>query len=288
MHGRIKAVLCAFGLTCIKLQAWPLDDSLGVSRFDANDLHLGALMKLSLRLAAGLALGVVALPAMAADLPVRAAAPAPVMTYETFDPWMIRVRAIGVLPDGNSSVSVAGGRSISGLKISDAVVPEIDITYFFTKNIAVEAICCLAPHSIKASGTLAGIVGANNKIGDTLLFPPTVMLQYHFTNFGAFKPYVGVGVNWTHYFNNDAAPGYNSLKIDNSFGVAAQIGFDYMINRNWGINFDVKRILMRPDATVRLGAIPVSANVRIDPWIVGAGIVYRFGGGSGAPVVARY
>ena len=63
-----------------------------------------------------------------------------------------------------------------------------------------------------------------------------------------------------------------------------------MINRNWGINFDVKRILMRPDATLRLtnGNVPITAKVRIDPWIVGAGVVYRFGGGSGGPVVARY
>lgn len=244
-------------------------------------------MKFSLRIAAVAALGALALPAVAADLPQRAAAPAPVMTYETFDPWMIRVRLIGVLPDGDSTVSVNGGASISGLKISNAVVPEVDITYFFTKNIAVEAICCLAPHSIKASGTLAGIVGAQNKVGDTLLFPPTIMLQYHFTDFGAFKPYIGVGVNWTHYFNNDAGAGYSNLNIDDSFGVAAQIGFDYMINRNWGVNFDVKRIYMRPDASVRFNGIPVTAKVHIDPWIVGGGIVYRFGGGSSA-VVARY
>ena len=229
-------------------------------------------MKFSLRIAAAAALGLAALPAIAADLPQRAPAPAPVMTYEAFDPWMIRVRAIGVLPDGNSSVSVDGGSSISGLKISNAVVPEIDITYFFTKNIAVEAICCLAPHSIKGSKNLANV----GDIGDTLLFPPTVMLQYHFTNFGAFKPYLGVGVNWTHFFNNDAKGLFNSLKIDDSFGVAAQIGFEYMINRNWGVNFDVKRIYMRPDATVRLGAVPVTAKVRIDPWIVGVGVGYRF------------
>ncbi|MFN3889799.1 MAG: OmpW/AlkL family protein [Beijerinckiaceae bacterium] len=241
-------------------------------------------MTFSLRIAAAAALGFLALPAVAADLPQRAPAPAPVMTYEPFDPWMIRLRVIGVLPDGDSKVSVGGAPYVNGLKISNAVVPELDITYFFTKNIAVEAICCLAPHSIKGSKALAGV----GEIGDTLLFPPTVMLQYHFTNFGAFKPYVGVGVNWTHYFNNDAKGLFNSLKIDDSFGVAAQIGFDYMINRNWGINFDVKRILMRPDATVRLGAVPITAKVHIDPWIVGAGIVYRFGGGSAGPVVARY
>jgi outer membrane protein len=128
------------------------------------------------------------------------------------------------------------------------------------------------------------------EVGKTLVFPPTVMLQYHFTNFGAFKPYVGVGVNWTHYFRNKATgPTFSNLDIKDSFGVAAQIGFDYMINRNWGFNVDVKRIMMRPDATVVLNGAPptpVRAKVRIDPWVVGAGVVYRFGGGSA--VLARY
>jgi outer membrane protein len=240
-------------------------------------------MNFSFRIAAAVVFGAAALPAMAADLPQRVAAPAPVMTYETFDPWMIRVRAVGVLPDGESKVSVGGAPSVNGLKISNTFVPEVDISYFFTKNIAVEAICCLSPHKIKGSKALAGV----GEIGEALLFPPTIMLQYHFTNFGAFKPYVGVGVNWTHFFRTDASAGFNRLNIDDSFGVAAQVGFDYMINRNWGINVDVKRIMIRPDATVRLGLVPITAKVHIDPWVVGVGVTYRFGGGSG-PVMAKY
>ena len=108
-------------------------------------------MNFSFRIAAAVVFGAAALPAMAADLPQRVAAPAPVMTYETFDPWMIRVRAVGVLPDGESKVSVGGAPSVNGLKISNTFVPEVDISYFFTKNIAVEAICCLSPHKIKGS-----------------------------------------------------------------------------------------------------------------------------------------
>jgi len=240
-------------------------------------------MKFSFRITAAAVFGAAALPAIAADLSQRAAAPAPMMTYETFDPWMIRVRALGVLPDGESKVSVGGAPSVNGLKVSNTFVPEVDITYYFTKIIAVEAICCVSPHKIKGSKALAGV----GEIGEALLFPPTIMLQYHFTNFGAFKPYVGVGVNWTHFFRTDATAPFSNLKIDDSFGVAAQVGFDYMINRNWGINVDVKRIMIRPDATVRLGLVPITAKVHIDPWVVGVGVTYRFGGGSGR-VVARY
>ena len=86
------------------------------------------------------------------------------------------------------------------------------------------------------------------------------------------------------------------MKLGGTIGTVVQFGADYMLNQNWGINFDVKRVMMEPTAygtvwnyTVSplLGPIPVRAKVNIDPWLVSAGITYRFGGGSSA-VVAKY
>ena len=213
--------------------------------------------------------------AQAADIPERneVVAPPPV---ETFNPWMIRVRAIGLFPQSSARV-YTGGALIPGanLKVSNSVVPEIDITYFFTPNIAVEAICCISPHTIKAAGAISGL----GKVGSVIVFPPSVTLQYHFTNFGAFKPYLGVGVNYTHYFRNSHGANFANLRVKDSFGVVAQIGFDYMFDRHWGINFDVKKILMQPNASATvlpLAGLPVTAKVKINPWIVGAGVTYRF------------
>ncbi|MBL8587184.1 MAG: OmpW family protein [Methylobacteriaceae bacterium] len=231
------------------------------------------------RLALGAAfLGLAALPAAAADLPTaKGVAPAPVV--DMWSPWMVRVRAIGVLPQdgGSGRVYLPGGALIAGsnVGVSNSVVPEIDISYFFTRNIAVEAICCLTPHTIKAKGSIAAL----GTIGKAVVFPPTVMLQYHFTGLGAFKPYVGVGVNYTHYFRNGTGPNFTGLKINDSWGVAGQIGFDYMLDQHWGINFDVKKVMMQPKAKVTLlpgGPVPLSAKVKIDPWIVGMGVTYRF------------
>jgi outer membrane protein len=236
-------------------------------------------MKLFARLAALTAFTTAAFPAMAADIPARAPAraPAPTVVSPAFDPFMIRVRAIAVLPEGASSTNVAG----VGVEASKTYVPEIDVSYFFTKNIAIEAICCVSPHKINAVGAL------NAKVGSTVLFPPTVLLQYHFTDFGAFKPYVGVGVNYTHFFRNKTAAGFADLDLDPSVGVAGQIGFDYMIDRNWGVNVDVKKIMIRPDAKVTLvGTGDVTSKVKIDPWVIGVGLTYRFGGSSA--VLARY
>lgn len=211
--------------------------------------------------------------AVAADLPRNKTAPvAPVV--DMWSPWMIRVRALAVLPDSSAKVYL-GGALIPGAsaKVSNSVVPEVDITYFFTKNIAVEAICCVTPHKVTAKGSIAGL----GEIGKTLVFPPTVLLQYHFDGMGAFKPYVGVGVNYTHYFKNGTGANFTEMKIKDSWGVAAQVGFDYMITRNWGVNVDVKKIMMQPNANITLaGGVPVTAKVKIDPWLVSTGVTYRF------------
>ena len=218
--------------------------------------------------------------ATAADLPTtKGVAAAPV---EMWSPWMVRVRAIAVIPDESARIRNAVTNAAitpASVNISNSVVPEVDISYFFTKNIAVEAICCITPHKIRGTGAIAAL----GQIGKTTLFPPTVMLQYHFTEMGAFKPYVGIGLNYTKFLRERSGPNYVGLNIKDSWGVAGQIGFDYMIDRHWGINFDVKKIYMEPRATVSVapgvlapGAVPVSAKVKINPWIIGTGVTYRF------------
>lgn len=219
--------------------------------------------------------------AVAADMtaPVYKAAP----IVDSWSPWQLRVRALAVLPDtGGSTVNVAGVPGLSspssGLHITDSVVPELDISYFFTRNIAAELILGVTPHKITGTGTLAGL-----EIGKTWLLPPTLLLQYHFTNFGAFQPYIGIGANYTVMFSQSSSNivsnglAVTHLNVHNAAGGALQIGFDYMIDRHWGLNFDVKKYYLRPnyDAVVN-GAIAVSGRANIDPWLVGGGVTYRF------------
>lgn len=117
---------------------------------------------------------------------------------------------------------------------------------------------------------------AGPKIASTWLLPPTLTLQYHFTELGAFKPYVGVGVNYTIPFSEKGYNGLTNFSMKSAFGLAAQVGFDYMINRNWGINVDVKKLWLRHDWKGTLGGGAVKGKANLDPWIVGVGVTYRF------------
>lgn len=168
-----------------------------------------------------------------------------------------------MIPDENDGE--LGGAS-ADLGVNNAVMPELDFSYFFTDNIALELILAATPHDVTLGGT--------GKITELWLLPPTLTVQYHH-HMGAFKPYVGAGLNYTTILSSDATAAIGGVDSwDDSIGVAFQIGADYAINNRWSVNFDVKKIWLNLDAKVT--AAGTSASVDLDPWVIGTGIGYRF------------
>lgn len=181
-----------------------------------------------------------------------------------------RLRGIGVLPNSGGDTSIGGTP-----KADNAFVPEFDISYFFTKNISAELILATSPHNLKLKDSALNPGGGETDLGDTWILPPTLTVQYHFLPESAFNPYVGAGINYTMPYKEDAAGGaITDLEADGSFGTALQVGADYWVNKHWGLNVDVKKIWVDVDAKVNGGA--VTGNVELNPWVVGAGVSYRF------------
>lgn len=187
-------------------------------------------------------------------------------TAETGD-WLVRGRLINVAPSESATITPIGG----DVDIDSSVVPELDITYFVADEWAFELILGVTPHDVSAVGTAAGDID----LGDVTLLPPTLTLQYHFNPEGQFRPYVGAGVNYTHFFNENTASSSiaTSIDYDASFGYALQAGFDYQLNDDWFFNADVKYVDIDTDVTIN-GTI--QADVEIDPTIFGIGFGRRF------------
>lgn len=113
------------------------------------------------------------------------------------------------------------------------------------------------------------------KVGDTDQLPPTVSLQYHFTSTGNFYPYVGAGVNYTTFFSEDTTGPLAGadLDLDDSFGLAAQIGADWKLNEHWFLNFDVR--WMDIDTDAKLNGEDLT-TIEIDPLVYGFSLGYKF------------
>lgn len=171
-------------------------------------------------------------------------------------PWLVRVRAVNLDSANKDSTGLE-------LSVNNKVIPEVDISYFITPNIAAELILTYPQkHTLKAGG---------NEIGTLKHLPPTLTAQYHFTDLGAFKPYLGAGVNYTRFSGVELPAG---VDIDrNSYGLAVQAGFDYEVAKNVYLNVDVKKVQIRTDVSAGGSKI---GEFKVDPLLVGVGVGYRF------------
>ena len=153
-------------------------------------------------------------------------------------------------------------------------VPELIIAQALrmTDNIAFELIAAITPHDVRAVGTAAGDVD----LGDVTLLPPTLTLQYHVPFDNGFKPYVGVGINYTAFFDEDvpSAGVVTDTHFDDSVGPALQVGMDYFLTDDWFVNLDFKYLFIDTDVSINGGDI--TASVDINPIVFGFGVGYRF------------
>lgn len=197
--------------------------------------------------------------ALAAAALTIAAAPA-AQAQDTGN-WIVRARALHLDSANKDSTPL-------DLSVNNKVFPEVDISYFFTPNIAAELILTYPQkHDIRSAG---------GKIGTLKHLPPTLTLQYHFTGM-SFRPYLGAGINYTHFSNVDFDPAVKAAldpSIDkNSWGLALQAGVDVPIGNGWLVNVDLKKVQLRTDvssAGTRVGTF------KVDPLLFSIGVGKRF------------
>jgi outer membrane protein len=187
--------------------------------------------------------------------------------------WLIRGRAIYIAP--NESNSQAGAIQADTIKVDSVWAPEIDISYFFTRNFALELVLTYPQtHDVKLS-TAAGDVD----LGSIKQIPPSLLAQYHFPLDNKWKPYVGAGVTWFYITDNNlSVPGLGNV-IDvrkSNWGFAVQAGVDYALNKNWYLNADVKYIWVETKVNGTGPFNTPDSTLKIDPWVFGLGVGYRF------------
>lgn len=187
-----------------------------------------------------------------------------------------------VLPDGEITTverDAIGLPAGSQTEATDAYVPTVALEYFLSPNVSVETICCVTPHDVEGSGALAGAA----LVDDAIILPATVTAKYHLPLANGFKPYVGAGI--THFFIFDeqvgrdaAALGATDVDLSDEFGFVLQAGFDVPLNdRGLGFSVDAKRYFVDTTATFRAGsATALQTEHALDPWVVSAGLAWRF------------
>ena len=144
--------------------------------------------------------------------------------------------------------STSDGKDTIKVLVDSGTSVVLSGTYMFTRNWAFDILAAYPfTHDIKLD-----VNGDSAKIAETDHLPPTFSVQYHFIPDGKFQPYAGIGFNWTTFFNTDTVSELSeqgiNLELDDSFGVAAQLGADWLLNDSWLLNFDLRWINIETDA----------------------------------------
>ena len=191
---------------------------------------------------------------------------------------LLRFGVASVMPnDDSGEVEPLSG---TGVSVDNGISLGITVTYMVSDTFGVELLGAL-PFEHDITGNKGAIDGV--EVGTTDQLPPTFVAQYYFQPNSDVRPYVGAGINYTTFMDEEADSeledivGETKISLDDSVGLALNAGVDIDINDDWFFNTSLWYIDIDTDGTLKTaGAGKLEVDVEIDPWVVMIGVGTRF------------
>ncbi len=187
---------------------------------------------------------------------------------------IVRAGAVVVAPNESSDDVVIPGKNLGEFQVSNNTQLGLNFGYMLTDNIGIELLAATPfSHDVSLNGV--------GKIAETKHLPPTLVAQYYFGDAqSTLRPYIGVGVNYTNFFDNeftnDLGGALTDLSMSTSWGLAAQVGLDYQVNKNWLVNASVWYAQIDSDVKFKFQGAPVTISTDINPWVYMVSVGYTF------------
>ncbi|GHU04319.1 outer membrane protein W [Betaproteobacteria bacterium] len=200
---------------------------------------------------------------------------------------ILRAGVAHAAPDDSSSRIKADGAKLPGTKATVGNNTQLGLTgtYIVAPHFGIELLAATPfTHSVKVKGLNALLgPGFDGRFADVTHLPPTLSAQYFFLDTKSkFQPYAGIGLNYTMFFDEKLSSrakgnGFRKLKLEDSWGLALQLGADYQITDKLFLNAAVWKIDMKTTAKANLqGVGKVKVDVDVDPWVYFVGLGYKF------------
>lgn len=196
---------------------------------------------------------------------------------------LVRAGATTVAPDESTSTILVGDSDLGvDLTIGNNTQLGLNIAWFFTDHFNLELLAA-TPFKHDVDFGVSDPLGTGDRLGEVTHLPPTLSINYYFNRpSSAFQPYIGGGINYTFIFDEEFSSanqnaGLSDLSLDNSFGLSAQVGLDYMLDKKWHINASARWIDIDTEATFTAGGVSSRVNdIEIDPFVYTVSVGYTF------------
>lgn len=177
--------------------------------------------------------------------------------------FILRGGVASVMPAGESGKTSAGADA--KIEADDNAQLGLTLTYMVNDSIGIGLLAATPfEHSVSSAGT---------DIADIKHLPPTLTVQYHFSGMDKFNPYVGAGLNYTVFFDEELNNGTN-IELKNSLGLALEAGFDFDLGNDIYANAALWYIDIETE--VEVGGTTIIDGIDIDPTVAMIGIAKKF------------
>jgi len=195
--------------------------------------------------------------------------------------WLVKAGAGHVAPDVNSGTLSAPSTPNTRVDVDNATALVASVTYFYTEQFSVEAQASLPfKHDVKGAGAIA----AAGRIATVKQISPTVFGQWRFgAGNAALRPYVGLGLTWTSFFDEEGSgtltaltqPGGPPVRVsfDSAFGLSPQIGLSLKLAERWMLDASVVKSYIKTTAKLSSGQ---AIDFKFDPLSFNLSVGYRF------------
>lgn len=214
---------------------------------------------------------------------------APALAYQPGE-VILRTGAATVSPEVSSSPLPLEGTKLAGTAadVKDGSALGLTATWMLSSRWGLELVAASPfSHDLSVTG-----LGETFPLGEVAHLPPTLLLQYYpELPLGNVRPYVGLGVNYTFFFEEEVsreandmfaglgASGNADIALEDSVGLAAEAGVDFAFgtDKRWLLNLSVWWMDIDTEAAVQVpGVGAITAKVELDPLVYMAGLGYRF------------
>jgi outer membrane protein len=154
----------------------------------------------------------------------------------------------------------------------------VGLNFFMSDKVSIETKAAALESSLRVRTVGSDFVFVAN-LGHAQIYPLSAILQWHLSEHGTIRPYLGAGVAHVILHNVNRAVGSTSasgIRFKDPTGLVVDGGLEFNMNKRWGFYGDARYIPVESQSTATFVGTPASVKMKVRPLIVSAGLAARF------------
>jgi outer membrane protein len=152
------------------------------------------------------------------------------------------------------------------------------LNFFLSDRVSIEAKAAALQSELTVRTTGTDFIAVAN-LGHAQIYPLSAILQWHMTEHGTIRPYVGAGVGYIilrGVNRSIGTAGATGIRFKDPVGLVLDGGLEFNLSKRWSIIGDARYIPIETTSTATFTGTTSAVKMHVRPLIVSAGAAYHF------------